>query len=207
MDPHQVRTNDSLLPRPQDRESVARAWAGPRVAACRAYGPNRKVSAARPPSPSPTGGKAMADQLGIGIIGASHSSASHLNGLGGTLEAFCRGIVDLVGEKATARATEFKVPDKGTDYRVLLDDPGSTHRRGVSLGGGERLTRRRTGSGPRRGFRRPRRGPTGRGGVRVPASSAWLGGTPRPGSPGWPWPGRSTPRSCPSPAGARSRSG
>jgi len=65
----------------------------------------------------------MADQLGIGIIGAGHISASHLKGLGGTPEAVCRGIVDLVGEKATARADEFGVPDRGTDYRVLLDDP------------------------------------------------------------------------------------
>ena len=65
----------------------------------------------------------MADQLGIGIIGAGHISASHLKGLGGTPEAVCRGIVDLVGEKATDRAKEFEVPDKGTDYQVLLDDP------------------------------------------------------------------------------------
>jgi len=65
----------------------------------------------------------MADKLGLGIIGAGHISASHLKGLGGTPEAVCRGIVDIVGEKATARADEFGVPDKGTDYRVLLDDP------------------------------------------------------------------------------------
>lgn len=65
----------------------------------------------------------MGDKLGIGIIGAGHISASHLKGLGGTPEAVCRGIVDIVPEKSAERAKEYEVPDRGADYQVLLDDP------------------------------------------------------------------------------------
>ncbi len=65
----------------------------------------------------------MARKLGVAVIGAGHISASHLKGLAATPEATCRGIVDVVGEKAAARAEEFGVPDRGTDYHALLDDP------------------------------------------------------------------------------------
>lgn len=65
----------------------------------------------------------MADKLGIGIIGAGHISRHHLEALAGTPEAVCRGIVDVIAERAAQRAEEFHIPDRGTDYRVLLDDP------------------------------------------------------------------------------------
>ncbi|MCZ7600036.1 MAG: Gfo/Idh/MocA family oxidoreductase [Gammaproteobacteria bacterium] len=106
----------------------------------------------------------MADKLGIGIIGAGHISASHLKGLGGTPEAVCRGIVDIVGEKATARAEEFGVPDKGTDYRVLLDDPRRGRRDRLHAAvRPRRADHRRARSGQARALREALRAGRGRG--------------------------------------------
>ena len=65
----------------------------------------------------------MSKPFGIGLIGTGKIAESHLKALAGTPEAVCHGVVDVVPERAAARASEFGVPDRGTDYRVLLDDP------------------------------------------------------------------------------------